>query len=258
MFKHTDNLNMNPPPVVSLMMFLLMFTAIQLLYTAMIVPFAELAVAQQGSAAVTNVWVILKDLEQQICITLGLYCAFLIAYKWYVLKQNEVLSSKNFLENKRDGTLFKIDEVLLEMERSKNRNSGAMSTWINCIRRFKNTNNVQNAANAIAETIDSIASQLEAGNNMIRYFIWAIPSIGFVGTVRGIGAALGKAEQAVSGDISGMVDKLGLAFNSTLVSLLLSILLMFLLHMLNNRQDQLVMTTQQTCETHLLTHLHDC
>ncbi|MDX1668970.1 MAG: MotA/TolQ/ExbB proton channel family protein, partial [Limnobacter sp.] len=82
-------------------------------------------------------------------------------------------------------------------------------------------------------------------------------SIGFVGTVRGIGAALGKAEQAVSGDISGMVDKLGLAFNSTLVSLLISLVLMLLLHILNNRQDQLVITTQQTCENHLLTHLHD-
>ncbi|MDX1670121.1 MAG: hypothetical protein R3194_11935, partial [Limnobacter sp.] len=100
---------MNPPAVVSLLLFLLLFTLIQLLYTSVITPSAEMAIAQQGSAAATNPWVILKDLEQQICITLGLYCAFLIGYKWFVIKQNEVLSTKNFLENKRENRLFEID-----------------------------------------------------------------------------------------------------------------------------------------------------
>jgi biopolymer transport protein ExbB/TolQ len=131
-----------------------------------------------------------------------------------------------------------------------------MSTWINCLRRYKNTQNVQHASNAITDNVEILAAQLESGNSMIRYFIWAIPSIGFIGTVRGIGSALAKAEEAVAGDISGMVDKLGVAFNSTLVSLVISIILMYLLHVLNNRQDEMVINTQKNCEKHLLTQLH--
>ncbi|MFT5671280.1 MAG: biopolymer transport protein ExbB/TolQ, partial [Glaciecola sp.] len=134
--------------------------------------------------------------------------------------------------------------------------NSSMSTWINCLRRYKNTQNVQHASNAITENVEMLAAQLESGNSMIRYFIWAIPSIGFIGTVRGIGSALAKAEEAVAGDISGMVDKLGVAFNSTLVSLIISIILMYLLHVLNNRQDEMVINTQKNCEKHLLTQLH--
>ena len=67
---------------------------------------------------------------------------------------------------------------------------------------------------------------------MVRYIIWAIPSIGFIGTVRGIGEALSQAHIAVQGDIASMTASLGVAFNSTFVALAVSIFLMFFLHQL--------------------------
>ena len=87
---------------------------------------------------------------------------------------------------------------------------------------------------------------------MIRYLIWAIPAIGFIGTVRGIGQALSQADQALVGNIAGMTDSLGVAFNSTFVALLISIILMFLLHQLQRLQDGLVVDTQDYCESFLL------
>ena len=45
--------------------------------------------------------------------------------------------------------------------------------------------------------------------------------------MRGIGEALAKADQAVQGDITGMTNSLGVAFNSTFVALIISIILMF-------------------------------
>ena len=87
---------------------------------------------------------------------------------------------------------------------------------------------------------------------MIRYLIWAIPSIGFIGTVRGIGEALSQADQALAGNIAGMASSLGVAFNSTFVALLISIVLMFLLHQLHRLQDGLIVDTQEYCESFLL------
>ena len=87
---------------------------------------------------------------------------------------------------------------------------------------------------------------------MIRYLIWAIPSIGFIGTVRGIGQALSQADEALAGNIAGMVDSLGLAFNSTLVALLISIFLMFLFHQLQRLQDSQIVETQSYCDKYLL------
>ena len=90
---------------------------------------------------------------------------------------------------------------------------------------------------------------------MIRYIAWAIPSIGFIGTVRGIGEALGLAHKALEGDISGVTASLGLAFNSTLIALILSIILMFALYQLQLLQERLVLDTQTACDRGLIQNL---
>jgi biopolymer transport protein ExbB/TolQ len=90
---------------------------------------------------------------------------------------------------------------------------------------------------------------------MIRYIVWAIPSIGFIGTVRGIGSALALAYQAMEGNITGVTQSLGIAFNSTFVALLLSLVLMLLVHQLQLLQERLVIESQDYAETHLIRHM---
>jgi biopolymer transport protein ExbB/TolQ len=62
--------------------------------------------------------------------------------------------------------------------------------------------------------------------------------------VRGIGESLQQAHKAVEGDVSGVVAGLGIAFNSTLVALGLSILVMFLLHQIQLLQERAVLDVQ--------------
>ena len=90
---------------------------------------------------------------------------------------------------------------------------------------------------------------------MIRYIACAIPSIGLLGTVRGIGQALGQAHKAVEGDITGVTQSLGVAFNSTFVALLISILIMFLLHQLQLAQERLALDAEEYCDVRLVRHL---
>ena len=90
---------------------------------------------------------------------------------------------------------------------------------------------------------------------MIRYIAWAIPSIGFIGTVRGIGSALAQAHQAVDGDISGVTQSLGTAFNSTFIALLISIVLMFLVHQLQLFQERQVFETENYVDQNLIRHM---
>ena len=102
------------------------------------------------------------------------------------------------------------------------------------------TDNVQNTSDAINVSVNNLALKLDSENTMLRYLIWAIPSLGFVGTVRGIGQALSNADKALAGDISGMSQSLGVAFNSTFVALLLSIILMFIITRIEYKQDNLI------------------
>ncbi|EKE80636.1 MotA/TolQ/ExbB proton channel family protein [Idiomarina xiamenensis] len=252
-----DNTRMNMPPVVSLPVFLVIIAVVHFFYQGVVIPNAQAAIAAQGAGGTVSIWVILKDLEQQICISIGLFCLVIMGYKYYrIVFIEEPLFTTDYLQSYDKSQPLDVDQAINDLQQSSHAKNSSVATWINCLRRYKNTNNVQHAADATRDSVDALAVQLEAGNALIRYFIWAIPSIGFIGTVRGIGSALAKAEEAVSGDISGMVDMLGVAFNSTLVALVISIILMYVLHVLNNRQDEMVIKTRENCETHLLTQLH--
>ena len=71
----------------------------------------------------------------------------------------------------------------------------------------------------------------------------------------GIGGALAQAHKAVEGDIVGVTVSLGVAFNSTFIALVISIVIMFLMHQLQLLQERLVLDTQNYVDTKLIRHM---
>jgi biopolymer transport protein ExbB/TolQ len=120
------------------------------------------------------------------------------------------------------------------------------------LHRFHATHSVQDAANAVKERAELAADQLDSSLSLVRYIAWAIPAIGFIGTVRGIGLALAFAEDALKGDITPVIDALGLAFNSTLVALILSMGLMYVMHVVQSRQEAFIIDIQTFCRSKLI------
>jgi biopolymer transport protein ExbB/TolQ len=128
-------------------------------------------------------------------------------------------------------------------------------TLLSALQRFATTGSIQAVSDTIKEQCDIESDRLDTELSMVRYIAWAIPSIGFIGTVRGIGDALGQAYKAVEGDISGVTASLGVAFNSTFVALVLSIIIMFCLHQLQLTQERLVLDSQRYADKRLLRFL---
>jgi biopolymer transport protein ExbB/TolQ len=123
------------------------------------------------------------------------------------------------------------------------------------LHRFGATRQIQDVSATARSVCEAESERLESELSMVRYIAWAIPSIGFIGTVRGIGLALAQAHRAVEGDITGVTENLGVAFNSTLIALLISIVLMFLVHQLQLQQERLVLDTETYLDVHLIQHL---
>ncbi len=95
---------------------------------------------------------------------------------------------------------------------------------------------------SLSELIDIVSIQVEISQeksegdqSVIRYLTWVIPSIGFVGTVIGISQALIVAN---SGDMDKITSLLGVAFDTTLVALVLSIIIMWFVHQLQEETDR--------------------
>ncbi|MDX1751317.1 MAG: MotA/TolQ/ExbB proton channel family protein [Methylophaga sp.] len=225
----------------------------------------ELALQQQQSSP-RNIVVIIKDYEQEICFILMFWGCFLIASSYREILKTKYLYSVDLIEtpkNNDDETHtdnpehkeLDVNRIIQRLDSEIPQDlisSPLVQTLRASLWRYSSTNNVQNLSDAIESNLEALAVKQDSENSMIRYLIWAIPSIGFIGTVRGIGQALSQADQALAGDISGMTDSLGLAFNSTLVALLISIFLMFLFHQLQRMQDSQIVDTQSYCDKYLL------
>ncbi|AMN45674.1 hypothetical protein ACG33_00840 [Steroidobacter denitrificans] len=121
--------------------------------------------------------------------------------------------------------------------------------------RFAATRSIRDSSETSRAVCDSEADRLDSGLAMIRYIAWAIPAIGFIGTVRHIGDALLQAHKAVTGDITTVTSSLGIAFNATFVALLLTIILMFFLHQLQQAQEGFVHDTDHWIDQRLIKHM---
>lgn len=96
--------------------------------------------------------------------------------------------------------------------------------------------------------------------NIVQYLLWAIPAIGFIGTVRGLAGSFTMAassEKDVVKFMNQATHHLNFAFDCTLVALVLSVIAMYLLHMVQRDEEALIIDCQQYCQEHLLLRLYD-
>jgi len=206
-----------------------------------------------------SLFVVIKDLEQEACFILMLWAISLMGYKSLTsLRERKILEMDLIPVNQ--GTSI-LPEDTREYSRPiqalpENQQSYLLPrALLTALHRFRSTRNIQDVSNSVRAICESESERLDSELSMIRYIAWAIPSIGFLGTVRGIGQALGQAHKAVQGDIAGVTQSLGVAFNSTFVALLISIVVMFLMHYLQLTQERIVLDTEEYCDNRLIQHL---
>jgi len=116
-------------------------------------------------------------------------------------------------------------------------------------------------AEIIRNQADVESSRLVSTMGTVQYLAWAIPAIGFVGTVRGLAGAFGMAGAGKELEMTEFAkqasDQLKIAFDCTLVALLLSLILMYLVHTVQRAEEMLVVDAQEYCQEHLLLRLYD-
>jgi biopolymer transport protein ExbB/TolQ len=118
---------------------------------------------------------------------------------------------------------------------------------------------LSNHAQADADWVDS-------SYTLVRVFIWAVPILGFIGTVMGIGSAVGGFSESVGGaaDIAVMKESigqvtsgLGIAFDTTLLALVMSIFIMFPSSSLQKSEEDFLAIIEDYCDERLLQRLVD-
>jgi biopolymer transport protein ExbB/TolQ len=127
---------------------------------------------------------------------------------------------------------------------------------------FRTSRSPEGVADALNVESDAAFGELEASYTLVRVFLWTIPILGFIGTVMGIGAAVGGFANFLSvgaqelDDIKTALTKvtanLAVAFDTTLVGLLLSVVVMLALSWVESREKGLLQLVDDFCRDRLL------
>jgi len=207
-----------------------------------------------------SMFVIMKDWEQESCVILMIWALAMIGYKNRATRREQELLDSDPVRVPEGMRILPEDtrEYVRQLEAlpAEQQQSLVVRASKAALARFGATRNVQDVSEAGHAVCAAEAERLDSELSMIRYIAWAIPAIGFIGTVRGIGLALQGAELAVRGDTTAVTSGLGISFNSTLVALTLSIFLMYVLHEIQLAQERLVLDTENYAEEELISRLH--
>jgi len=206
-----------------------------------------------------SIYVILKDTEQETCVTLCLWSLLLLGRQAFLTQKDRKLLDRDYVKIGEAQVVLPEDSRVysrpLEALPREEQEGFLPRLLMVAYNRFGATRSVQDAAEAVKVECEFEAASMDTKLSMVRFTAWAIPAVGFVGTVRGIGAALQEAQGAMGGDISGVTMGLGVTFNATLTALCSCIVVMFWMHQLQQFQDRLVLDARTYVDRQLLRKL---
>jgi biopolymer transport protein ExbB/TolQ len=107
-------------------------------------------------------------------------------------------------------------------------------------------------------------SMMESSYSLLRGFIWAVPVLGFIGTVLGLsgaignfGAVLGQAGDfdAITKGLKDITSDLATAFETTLVALVAALLLQMILTFLKKSEEDFLDDCSEYCLRNVVNRL---
>lgn len=146
------------------------------------------------------------------------------------------------------------------------KSSFLISRVARAVAHFRSRKSVQEVVTFLQTQSDIDATTIHSSYKLIKVCIWAIPILGFVGTVLGIGSAVGGFASTINGagELDAIKDSLGsvttglaLAFDTTLLALVMSMIVMFPMSHFQKSEEDLLNRVDDYCNEHLSRRLND-
>jgi biopolymer transport protein ExbB/TolQ len=118
-------------------------------------------------------------------------------------------------------------------------NNGFLPSLINlAILQFQSSSSVEQAAGVMSQQLELISNRVEMRYGLVRFIAWVVPTLGFIGTVYSLGASLSSAgDPSKALDLHEVAKTLGVGFDCTMVALVESAILVFVLHLVQEREE---------------------
>jgi biopolymer transport protein ExbB/TolQ len=129
-----------------------------------------------------------------------------------------------------------------------------------CILQFQSSRSSEQSASLLNTSVEMFLHEVDLRYNMLRYICWVIPSLGFIGTVIGIGSALEFAGDPKNKDavdlLTHVTGLLAVSFEGTFLALVLASILVFLQNVIQSKEEHSLNLSAQYCLDNLINRLY--
>ena len=192
--------------------------------------------------------------------------------RWRVGLQEQAQLTRNLLPEDRE-TIWELKDIGA-VNRGILVSDSAHKMWLQrlcsrCLLAFQSSVSIAQVNAIFNSTMDLYQNEIDLRYNMLKYLVWLIPTLGFIGTVVGIALALSGAGELVAKGVDEgalltelgpqlmqqLTKQLGVAFYTTLLALLQSAVLMFAMHLVQGREEETLNQIGQYCLDNLINRL---
>ncbi len=141
------------------------------------------------------------------------------------------------------------------------RATGTLGTMVKLLAsQFQISRSVSMCSTMLSAETEARSNEIELGYNMVRYLVWMIPTLGFCGTVWGILNALREASITPMSDaklLPNVIGAMSVAFWTTLLALVMSCIIMWLMHIVQGKEETHLNRCTQYCLRNFINRLYD-
>jgi biopolymer transport protein ExbB/TolQ len=202
--------------------------------------------------------------EQIACYGCFTWACLILIRRYAEVKRQAKALRMNLLPSEEGVRILPEDARPLQRRVDQLAERGGPFILANMIRLALNKYAVSRSSESVTETVrmqgEVDLGRLVASMSLVHYLAWAIPALGFLGTVRGLSGGLSMAGR-INEDLKTFIEQatahLTVAFDCTLIALALSLVLMLLVHLVQRDEEALVLDCQQYCLEHLVNRLYE-
>jgi biopolymer transport protein ExbB/TolQ len=159
-----------------------------------------------------------------------------------------------------------VDQVLSRIMKSVDdaRNFVLFNRLFTVLSNLRNLGRVADVDEMLRSQADLDESTLETSYTLLRGFVWAIPVLGFIGTVMGLSVAIGgfgdvlsktSDPTALASSLKEVTGGLSTAFETTLLALLLALTLQLLMTFLHKAEEEFLDDCADYCQRNIVSKL---
>ena len=158
-----------------------------------------------------------------------------------IRKQAGCLSANYFPEDTTLETEDEIDKTCEAIMHKAKENGDSMLApqIVAVLNRFKLIKLLRDAEDVWREASDRAYSAAESGYGLLRVIVWAVPILGFIGTVQGVSSSVGGLSAVLGKDVeeisqitnalTNVTKDLAFAFDTTLIALIMTVIIVVLM-----------------------------